>query len=65
MRYSKEKILARRKELDLTQDEVASRAKITIATLSTIENGHKQYVKPDTIEALAGALRCQPAELLM
>lgn len=65
MRYSATKIRDMRVSKDLTQAEVSSRSKISIVTISGIENGHKQYVRPDTIEALAGALRCQPAELLM
>ena len=65
MRYSKDKIKERRDELDLTQAEVAGRAKITISTLSTIENGHRKFIKPDTMDALALALRCTPAELTM
>jgi transcriptional regulator with XRE-family HTH domain len=63
MRYSAEKILAKRKEKDLTQAEVSSRSKLSIPTISSIENGHKKYITPDTLEALADALRCEPAEL--
>lgn len=63
MRYSAEKILAKRKEKDLTQAEVASRSKLSIPTISSIENGHKKYITPDTMDALAGALRCEVKEL--
>ena len=64
MRYSAKKIKNVRLDKDLTQAEVASRAKITIATLSCIENKHKKFVKPDTIEALATALRVEVSELV-
>lgn len=64
MRYSASKILGKRQEKDLTQAEVARRSKLSIPTISSIENGHKKYVKPDTMEALAAALRCDLAELL-
>lgn len=64
MRYSAAKILGKRKEKDLTQAEVARRSKLSIPTISSIENGHKKYVTPDTMEALAGALRCDLADLL-
>ena len=63
MRYDSKKILRRREDLDLTQAEVSRRAKLTIATISRIENGHKQYLKPDTLDALASALRCDPTDL--
>ena len=63
MRYDGQKIKDRRIEIDLTQAEVASRAKISIPTISRIENNHKGYVKPDTMEALAGALRIDVAAL--
>jgi transcriptional regulator with XRE-family HTH domain len=63
MRYDAKKILDRRIELDLTQAEVSTRSRITIGTISNIENGHKEYLKPDTMEALAKALRCEPDAL--
>lgn len=63
MRYDKDKILKRREDLDLTQAEVSRRSRLTIATISRIENGHKAFLKPDTFDALAKALRCQPEAL--
>lgn len=58
------KIKERREELGLTQAELAGRAKITIACLSRIENGHTRYILPDTYTKLAKALRIEEAELL-
>ena len=65
MRYSAEKIRAKRLEKDLTQAEVARRSKLSIPTISSIENGHKKYITPDTMDALAVALRCEVAQLLV
>lgn len=63
MRYDGNKIKNRRLEIDLTQAEVSARAKISIPTISRIENNHKSYVKPCTMEALAIALRADVAAL--
>ena len=63
VRHDGQKIKDRRLELDLTQAELSARAKLTIATISQIENHHKLYIKPDTMEALAGALRCETVAL--
>lgn len=64
MRYSPGKIKARREEIDLTQREVSNRSKVTVATISSIENGHKYYVREATMNALAKALKTDVAELL-
>jgi len=53
-----------RKELGLTQAELATRSKLTITTISQIENGHKTYIKPDTMKALTDALRTEADALL-
>lgn len=50
--------------LGLTQAELATRAKLTIATISRIENGHKSYIKPATNKALTDALRVDAYALL-
>jgi transcriptional regulator with XRE-family HTH domain len=63
VRHDAQKIRERRLELGLTQEEVSRRAKLTIATISQIENHHKLYIKPDTMEALTKALRCNPIDL--
>jgi len=64
MRYSPDKIKARRTEIDLTQSEVSARSKLTISTISGIENGHKYYVRKSTMAALAKALKTKVAELV-
>lgn len=63
IRHDAQKIKDRRIELDLTQAELSVRANLTIATISQIENNHKQYILPETMEALTKALRCSPTDL--
>ena len=53
-----------RLELGLTQAELSTRSKLTIATISQIENGHKTYIKPCTMKALTDALRTDANALL-
>lgn len=53
-----------RLELGLTQAELANRAKLTVATISQIECGHKTYIKPCTMKALTDALRSEADALL-
>lgn len=47
----------------LTQVALAARSGLSRASICQIENGDQNY-KQDTIEALAAALRCTPADLL-
>ena len=55
---------------ELNQETVAERVaetlgrKFTHASISRIENGKQPYTQP-VLEAIAGALRCEPADLLM
>ncbi|TPM25689.1 helix-turn-helix transcriptional regulator [Mesorhizobium sp. B2-3-4] len=48
----------------LTLDRLADRVEISKATLSRIESGKQPYTQ-DTLEALADALQCEPADLIM
>lgn len=48
----------------LTMDRLADRLDISKATLSRIESGKQPYTQ-DTLEALAVALACEPADLIM
>jgi transcriptional regulator with XRE-family HTH domain len=48
----------------LTLDRLADRVEISKATLSRIEGGKQPYTQ-DTLEALADALQCEPADLIM
>lgn len=48
----------------LTMDRLADRLDISKATLSRIESGKQPYTQ-DTLEALADALSCEPADLIM
>jgi len=53
-----------RKYRGLTMDRLADRLEISKATLSRIESGKQPYTQ-DTLEALADALSCEPADLIM
>jgi transcriptional regulator with XRE-family HTH domain len=48
----------------LTMDRLADRLDISKATLSRLESGRQPYTQ-DTLEALAEALSCEPADLIM
>lgn len=48
----------------LTMDRLADRLDISKATLSRVESGKQPYTQ-DTLEALADALSCEPADLIM
>jgi transcriptional regulator with XRE-family HTH domain len=56
-------IKRRRKQLGLTQEAVAAAAGMSTGNLSLIENGHQNYTQ-ETLESLAGALKCKPEDLL-
>lgn len=49
---------------NLTQDALANRLDMSAAQLSRIESGKQPYTQ-DTLEAIADALRTDPASLLM
>ena len=53
-----------RKDRGLTLDQLASRVESTGASLSRLERGQQPYSQP-LLEALAEALSCQPADLIM
>lgn len=57
-------IRARREHAGLTQRELAEAAGIYQATLSHIESGKATRITVEMIESLAGALDCEPGELL-
>lgn len=59
-----QKIARLRSDKGLTQVEVCSIANITVATLSCIENGHKDTISMGTLRKLARAFKVKPAELL-
>lgn len=58
------KIKSLRVERKMTQAELCKVADLTIATLSTIECGHKDKIAMGTLQKLAKALKVKPAELL-
>ena len=53
-----------RKHRGLTQEQLASRVDVATSTISQLETGKQGYSQP-MLEALADALGCQPADLLM
>ena len=53
-----------RKHRNLTLERLAERINVTIGALSQLENGTTNYTQP-MLEALADALYCQPADLIM
>ena len=57
-------IKRRRTALDMTQVELAEKAKITQAKISQIENGANDNVTIDILRKLAKALNCALVDLL-
>lgn len=57
------RLLARRKQLGLTQEELAERADMTTQTVSTAENGRKA-LRPENIIKLCSALSISEVYLL-
>ena len=54
---------ARRKELDITQEQVAAACCITKSTVSRYENGAIEHPHRPTVEAIANVLHVQPTWL--
>lgn len=52
-----------RKYRQLNQEQLAGRLNVAVSTISQIETGKQGYSQP-TLEALAEALSCSPADLL-
>jgi transcriptional regulator with XRE-family HTH domain len=53
-----------RKHRGLTQEQLASRLDVAVSSISQLENGKQGYSQP-MLEAIADALNCEPADLLM
>ena len=53
-----------RKFRGLTQEQLAERIGVAISSISQLETMKQGYSQP-TLEAIADALNCQPADLLM
>ena len=48
----------------MTLTELAERVGITIVNLSILKTGKARAIRFSTLEAICGALRCQPGDLL-
>jgi len=48
----------------MTLTELAERVDITLANLSILKTGKARAIRFSTLEAICGALDCQPGELL-
>lgn len=59
-----DRIKRRRRELRLTQRDVAAKLRIDFTYLSKLENNHGEPPSADTIKKLADVLRDDPQELL-
>jgi transcriptional regulator with XRE-family HTH domain len=53
-----------RKARGLTQEQLAERIGVAVSTISQLETMKQGYSQP-TLEAIADALNCEPADLLM
>lgn len=58
------RIRARRKELDMTQEELGQKAGVTKATINKYETGIVQNLKRSTIEDIAKALNVSPSYIM-
>lgn len=58
------RIRSRRKELGLTQEELAERVGLKKAAISKIEKGIVVNLKRDVIASLSAALSCSPSYLM-
>ena len=54
-------MLAKRK---MSVTELAEKVGITMANISILKNGHAKAVRFSTLEAICGALDCQPGDIL-
>lgn len=48
----------------MTLTELATRIDITLANLSILKTGKAKAIRFSTLEAICGALECQPGDLL-
>lgn len=53
-----------RRHNNLTQAQLAERIEVAVSTISQLESGQQGYSQA-TLEALAEALNCEPADLIM
>ena len=58
------RITARRKELGLTQEELADMISVSVQTISTAERGRKA-LRPENIAKISTALRCTTDYILI
>lgn len=58
------RVAKRRRAADLTQHELAARAKVHRNTIAALEAGRLPGVKCQTVNSVARALRCTMGEIL-
>ncbi len=56
-------IRARRLALALTRDQLAERSGLKVSTIHKLEGDFMDSISPKTVQALAAALSCDPAEI--
>lgn len=61
IRIKLDEMMAKRK---IRLNELAERVGITEANLSILKNNKAKAIRFSTLEALCGALKCQPADLI-
>jgi putative transcriptional regulator len=54
-------MMAKRK---MSLNELSEKVDLTLANLSILKNGKAKAIRFSTLEALCGALECQPGDLL-
>ncbi len=60
----KEKLRTERRRAALTQEELAEKAGVGVATIARIEGGKMEEPRVSTLRKLAGALGIEPRDLL-
>jgi transcriptional regulator with XRE-family HTH domain len=59
-----DRLIARRNELDMTQQQVANAAGMKQQEYARLESGGRLNPRIETLESVAGALRCRIDDLL-
>lgn len=57
------KIKEKRKERNMTQEQLAAEAGVSRATISSLESGKEMVASTKTITKIANALKCKVSEI--